>query len=170
MNIDEAIIVAEALATGCDPQTGEELDASNLLRRPDISKALATLTEAIHIIRGTVTLAESEDIGYSLDGAESSTKTAYEAVNEQFGVTATGGPARFNKPGWFYIGPAISNCTECRSTMEAFRKPYRTKAGVQYHYWALYCPKCSTLIEPKSLGEKRKELYDSSELRPTDAQ
>jgi len=52
VNIDEAISVIEALSSGCDPQTGEELDSSQLLRRSDIAEALTALIEAIHIIRG----------------------------------------------------------------------------------------------------------------------
>ena len=168
MNIDEAISVIEALSSGCDPQTGEELDSSQLLRRSDIAEALTALIEAIHIIRGTLTVSESEGINYSPKESEFSDKNAYEAVKDKFGAIATGGPSRFNKPGWFYIGPAVIDCPECKTTVEAFRKPYKTKAGIQYHYWALFCPTCQKLFEPKSLGDKRKEIYASSELRPSD--
>jgi hypothetical protein len=168
MNIDEAVNIVEALAAGCDPVTGEEFDGSHILKQRDISDALSSLTEVVHVIRGALTTADEEGAVYSSVDPEFSDTNVYEAVQDQFGVAATGGPARFKNPGWFYIGPSVSSCPECGKTTEAFRMPYKTKAGVQYHYWALFCPSCNTLMAPSSLGEKRTQLYDSSELRPSD--
>jgi len=105
---------------------------------------------------------------FPLSSSESKENNVYEAVHERFGVDAIGGPARFYRPGWFYIGPAVTDCPECSSVTEAFRKPYITKAGIQYHYWALFCSKCRKLMEPKVLGDKKNDLYNSSELRPSD--
>jgi hypothetical protein len=98
------------------------------------------------------------------DGAVS----VYEAITNRFGIKAGGHWRRFSAPGWFYVGQSVAECPVCGLVLEAFRRPYTTSAGVEYHYWALACLKCAAFWAPADLdGDGRKELYRSSEHRPS---
>lgn len=166
MNIEEALSIIEALSAGCDPQTGEGLSRSDILCRSDVSDALVTITEALQVIRSAVT---TEEAGSKPppDVNKESEHSAYEAAKIQFNIDATGGPKRFTTPGWFYIGPAVAYCPKCRVRTEAFRKPYTTRAGLRFHFWALLCLECQYFFRPIELGAARKTLYGSSQHRPT---
>ena len=94
-------------------------------------------------------------------------KTVSECTHEQFGFNVSNGPARFRKSGWFSVGRSVSSCPSCSESMWAYRKPYQTKTGATYHYWALVCAICKSAFEPAELhDEKRSLLYESSELKP----
>jgi len=95
-------------------------------------------------------------------------KTVSECTHEQFGFNVTNGPARFRKSGWFSVGRSVISCPSCSELMWAYRKPYQTKTGVTYHYWAMVCAICKSAFEPTELDdEKRSLLYESSELKPS---
>jgi RNA polymerase-binding transcription factor DksA len=95
-------------------------------------------------------------------------KTVSECTQEQFGFNVTNGPARFKKPGWFSVGRSVSSCPSCSESMWAYRKPYQTKIGATYHYWALVCHICKSAFEPAELhDDKRSLLYESSDLKPS---
>jgi len=97
-----------------------------------------------------------------------SNKTVSECTKEQFGFDVSNGPARFRKAGWFSVGRSVSNCPSCSESMWAYRKPYKTKTGATYHYWALVCSICKSAFEPAELNDnKRSLLYESSELKPS---
>jgi len=97
-----------------------------------------------------------------------SNKTVSECTQEHFGFNVTNGPARFKKAGWFSVGRSVSSCPSCSESMWAYRKPYQTKTGATYHYWALVCAVCKSAFEPAELhDEKRSLLYESSELKPS---
>lgn len=97
-----------------------------------------------------------------------SNKTVSECTQEQFGFNVTNGPARFKKSGWFSVGQSVSSCPSCSESLWAYRKPYQTKTGATYHYWALVCAVCKCAFEPAELrDEKRSLLYESSELKPS---
>lgn len=67
--------------------------------------------------------------------------------------------SRFNSDGWFPVGITITRCPQCRSLpLYGFRKPYITRRGDQYHYWALFCRQCANLFDPASLDEKSKKM------------
>lgn len=105
-------------------------------------------------------------IGGSSD--EPSAPTVDEAVLGRFGVSVVGGPPRFAKSGWFYVGQTVADCPSCRVVLEGFRCPYTTSAGIKYHYWALACLRCCRLWAPADLDDlQRKDLYGSSGHRPT---
>jgi len=168
MEVDSALRTVEALVAGCDPATGEQLEEGHVLRRSEIREALQLITEALHVVRSAVITPQATLSVSSAEPIQPSPYSAYEAARRTLGVDASGGPARFRKPGWFYIGQAVTSCPECSSTMEAFRAPYSTRAGLRFHYWALLCPHCKLFVEPRDLGPMRKALYDSSTLRPSD--
>jgi len=69
------------------------------------------------------------------------------------------------KPGWFYTGSTQVRCNDCNNQFEVFRKPYTTKAKLVYHYYALVCTKCSTIITPSELPDKeRREVYKEHQI------
>lgn len=170
MRIDEAIRAVEALASGCDPKTGEELDQIQVVLRPDISEALIAVTEALQVVRSAVVVPVATPATKSPDPDGNSPATAYDLAHSKFGVLATGGPPRFRRPGWFYVGRAVVCCPTCQEQMEAFRCPYTTRAGLRFHYWALLCTQCRRYFEPSQLGPMRQVLYNSSDHRPSDEQ
>jgi hypothetical protein len=93
--------------------------------------------------------------------------SARDGARELFGISADGGPARFDKEGWFYVGTAVVPCPTCATYTEGFRKPYKTSAGDKYFYWALLCLPCERFWAPDDLSaEHRKTLYASSKHRP----
>jgi hypothetical protein len=93
--------------------------------------------------------------------------TVAEAAKDALGVTLEGRGKRFKSPGWFYVGKSVAKCPSCDTTLDGFRKPYVTSANQLYHYWALVCTACKTILEPAELDKnERKALYHSSELRP----
>ncbi len=97
--------------------------------------------------------------------------TLPDAVADQFGVEAEGGPKRFSSPGWFYTGQTTAKCPRCSGVLEGFRAPYTNSAGVGYHYWGLACLKCRTLWPAQEIdAADRKRLYNQSKHRPTKPQ
>ena len=100
-------------------------------------------------------------------GTTTSTSTTTGTTSAHYQVEVDGRWKRFSSKGWFYVGQSVAGCPGCRLVLEAFRHPYVTSAGVQYHYWALVCLKCRAAWPPSDLdGDGRKELYKSSEHRP----
>ena len=127
------------------------------------SKAISTVALIVYL-RISRTCAAVEVEAFEM-------KTVSECAEDVLGVTVEGGPARFRKGGWFSVGGTVSVCPRCKSTLWGFRKPYTTKAGLTFHYWALVCSTCRTAVEPSELGEEhRKRLYRSSELPPAEAE
>jgi len=87
------------------------------------------------------------------------------AVSRRFGIRLSAS-GRFAMPGWFFVGTTVVDCPTCIGPLEGFRAPY-TAGGKTYHYWALVCTTCATLLEPAKLDNSdRQALYASSELRP----
>ena len=103
-----------------------------------------------------------EDTSLSLE----STDNLPEAVRRQFNISVSA-YGRFESPGWFYEGTTVADCPSCDQPLEGFRKPYE-KYGKIWHYWSLVCLRCNSMREPVELELKaRRDLYDSSELRPS---
>ena len=97
-------------------------------------------------------------------------KTVSQCAYDQLGFGVASGPSRFRSPGWFAVGQTVSQCVSCNSGLFGYRKPYRTRNGSLFHYWALVCPKCQKAVEPSELSPvARKMLYDSSTMRPSDS-
>lgn len=67
---------------------------------------------------------------------------------------------RFKQEGWFAIGSTTARCPDCGALrMPGYRKPYITKSGNTYHYWALICIDCAIVHEPNDLDPvSQKEL------------
>ena len=152
MDTNQAIEILSALGTGCDPETGELLDADSVLCRTDVLQALFV---AIGVLKKSTSESKSPTL-----------LTVNEAAQKTLGVTVKGGPQRFNQRGWFSVGETIVSCPTCNSTLHGFRKPY-VSGGNTYHYWALACAKCRSGFEPSVLpDEARQALYNSSELKP----
>ncbi|HWC12634.1 MAG TPA: hypothetical protein VG455_15600 [Acidimicrobiales bacterium] len=103
-----------------------------------------------------------------MDGRGGELLGLYEAVAEVFPGTAVVGEwRRLEKPAWFYVGQTNADCPTCGLALEGFRRPYVTSANVQYHYWALACLECRSVLAPTDLDTSlRKAVYDSSDLRP----
>lgn len=111
----------------------------------------------------------ADDTGHSIQGhANSSELSAYDAVRQRFGVEISSGPRRFERPGWFYTGPTMTDCPRCGAVLEGFRAPHRAKFAFYSHYWALACIECENLWSPSEIGYQSGALYNSSEHLPED--
>jgi hypothetical protein len=65
---------------------------------------------------------------------------------------------------WFAVETTDANCPVCGvANMPGYRKPYRTKNGDLYHYWALVCVECVKVFDPASLDpQSQKRLKKHS--------
>lgn len=158
-----------SMSQGYDPETGEVYGSPLLVSRPfrePLETALSEVQSRLSISRRDDVAAESEppDEPAVFDSVA-------DAALHLFDVEIPSQISRFRKPGWFYRGPTTVACPDCHEPFEGFRKPYVTKAGKTYHYWALLCCSCATAAEPAELSDdSRKALYKQSRLRPTNSQ
>lgn len=110
----------------------------------------------------------TDDVGENVPTTQAGAESAGDASFTQFGIRPHGGPARFERPGWFYVGTTLAHCPDCGSLLEGLRAPYRTRAGVRCHFWALVCLRCARLWAPRDLtDEVRHDIYESAKHRPT---
>jgi F-box protein 18 (helicase) len=86
--------------------------------------------------------------------------TLPDLVLKEFSIKPTGKLDRFKSSGWFFVGETNSSCPSCGlKSLYGYRKPYKTKKGDTYHYWALLCLPCKTIFAPDDLGvDSRKAL------------
>jgi hypothetical protein len=119
MDTNQAIEILTALGTGCDPETGELLDADSVLCRTDVLQALFV---AIGVLKKSTSESKSPTL-----------LTVSEAAQKTLGVTVKGGPQRFNQRGWFSVGEtivlvqlAIAPCMASESLMSAGEIPITT--------------------------------------------
>lgn len=154
----KATRILEALASGCDPFSGEVLPPDSIVVHPGVQQAL---TIAIRALRANQL--EAPSLYSNKDDADS---TVSAVALAEFGIRPEGGPARFSAPGWFPVGQTVAKCPRCRQFLHGMRKPYRS-AGRTYHYWALVCVNCEEALEPRQIPDSTREaLYASSQLRP----
>lgn len=161
MRIEEAIEYIYALAAGCDPLTGETLDDGELVVREDVAKALELVSESLGVIKSALTGEE--------DQKKNELKGVYQLAYIMFNIKADGGPKRFSSDDWFHVGSSSEGCPKCNNSLEVFRKPYKTKADVEYHYWAVLCKECEKFMQPKQADIKTKDLPSSADLLPSKA-
>jgi hypothetical protein len=88
-----------------------------------------------------------------------------ELASNMFSIGFPDTKGRFSQPGWFYTGSTQVKCCECGKKLEVFRKLYNTKAKLAYHYYALVCSKCLTIITPSDLPiEQKKQVYKEHQI------
>ena len=128
--------------------------------------------EILQLIDDAFALANTGPVSTDSDTGEDpplsleSTDNLPEAVRRQFNISVSA-YGRFESPGWFYVGTTVADCPSCGEPFEGFRRPY-TAGGKIWHYWALVCLRCNSMREPAELDPKaRRDLYASSELRPS---
>jgi len=152
---DKICLVLEGLVNGVDCETGEAYSFSD------------TVTNSLKAVS---VLLECKDRNKTQETHKKivtrvSTYSAVDLALKMFGVGFQEVKGRLAKPGWFYTGSTQVRCPVCNNQFEVLRKPYITKAKLTYHYYALVCGKCSTIITPTELpDEERRELYKDHQI------
>ena len=115
-------------------------------------KSIVSATEISSIIVADGSATEQQvDVRNERDTATTS-RLLVDLVLADHRVPVTADLARFKTDGWFAIGITDASCPSCgQDQMLGYRKPYLTKSGDQYHYWALVCLGCRKVLEPASL-------------------
>lgn len=81
--------------------------------------------------------------------------TVAAVMQRMFGISASGGPARFRESGWTYERQAEADCPECTVPLHVLRKPYTNAAGRAFRYWAITCTGCGMARELREFDEER---------------
>lgn len=168
----EYVEFLEALASGSDPSTGEELPDDSMFSDPAIIRALYSL---LRLLDAKVPSEDTiEDNRQSLADILKSVKlypSAKAAAEAEFGGSFRAGSGRLSHGEWFKVTPPPVECPDCATRLGAFRAPYHTKSGATYFYWTLACPSCRRLLLPTDLPKPaRAILHKVSEYRPRTVQ
>ena len=175
---DDKVIKSETEVVSISPKKVKEnphridsVESANKFEKHYFEETLKTLPKIsseeyrqVNEVFGSLYLKEEMRLAESED--DNIKDTIYDLVSKLFGVKVASAKGRLSKPGWFYTGSTKVKCDICSGQLEVFRKPYAAKENVAYHYYALVCLECLTVITPTDFSDtgKRRELYKEHQI------
>ncbi len=158
----------ERLQENDSPETSPFIGAIEMSLPTAAQKSGPSSAENTRLIVADGSATEQVDVRNDLDDVATS-RLLVDIFLADHRISVAADLAAFKTDGWFAIGITDASCPCCGvHRMPGYRKPYFTKNGDQYHYWALVCVTCRKVFEPTVLDplSQKKRSRNSRFLSP----